>query len=408
MAPSGTFVIVGAGLAGAKAAETIRAEGFDGRVLLLGEESVRPYERPPLSKEYLRGEKDFEAAAVRAEDFYAAHAIELRTSTRARVVDVGASEVLVDSGERIAYDRLLLATGAEPRRLDVAGADLPGVHRLRTLSDADRIRQAITPGTRVVVVGAGWIGAEVAASARQLGAEVAMVEMASVPLERVLGLEVGAIYRDLHAAHGVEMHFGVAVESFRGGDRVEEVWLTDGRVLAAEVVVIGVGVTPRTELAESAGLAVDDGIVVDEHLATSAPGIYAAGDVANAFHPLYGTRIRLEHWSAALNQGPAAARSMLGEPTVYDKVPYFFSDQYDLGMEYRGWAPTWDRVVFRGDPGNGELIVFWMRHGRVAAAMNLNIWDAGEALEGLVRSRRPVDPSELEDLDVDLAGLGLP
>ncbi len=408
MAPSGTFVIVGAGLAGAKAAETIRAEGFDGRVLLLGEESVRPYERPPLSKEYLRGEKDFEAAAVRAEDFYAAHAIELRTSTRARVVDVGASEVLVDSGERIAYDRLLLATGAEPRRLDVAGADLPGVHRLRTLSDADRIRQAITPGTRVVVVGAGWIGAEVAASARQLGAEVAMVEMASVPLERVLGLEVGAIYRDLHAAHGVEMHFGVAVESFRGGDRVEEVWLTDGRVLAAEVVVIGVGVTPRTELAESAGLAVDDGIVVDEHLATSAPGIYAAGDVANAFHPLYGTRIRLEHWSAALNQGPAAARSMLGEPTVYDKVPYFFSDQYDLGMEYRGWAPTWDRVVFRGDPGNGELIVFWMRHGRVAAAMNLNIWDAGEALEGLVRSRRPVDPSELEDLDVDLAGLVLP
>ncbi len=408
MAPSGTFVIVGAGLAGAKAAETIRAEGFDGRVLLLGEESVRPYERPPLSKEYLRGEKDFEAAAVRAEDFYAAHAIELRTSTRARVVDVGASEVLVDSGERIAYDRLLLATGAEPRRLDVAGADLPGVHCLRTLSDADRIRQAITPGTRVVVVGAGWIGAEVAASARQLGAEVAMVEMASVPLERVLGLEVGAIYRDLHAAHGVEMHFGVAVESFRGGDRVEEVWLTDGRVLAAEVVVIGVGVTPRTELAESAGLAVDDGIVVDEHLATSAPGIYAAGDVANAFHPLYGTRIRLEHWSAALNQGPAAARSMLGEPTVYDKVPYFFSDQYDLGMEYRGWAPTWDRVVFRGDPGNGELIVFWMRHGRVAAAMNLNIWDAGEALEGLVRSRRPVDPSELEDLDVDLAGLVLP
>ncbi|MHB1504226.1 MAG: NAD(P)/FAD-dependent oxidoreductase [Acidimicrobiales bacterium] len=408
MAPSGTFVIVGAGLAGAKAAETIRAEGFGGRVLLLGEESVRPYERPPLSKEYLRGEKDFEAAAVRAEDFYAAHAIELRTSTRARVVDVGASEVLVDSGERIAYDRLLLATGAEPRRLDVAGADLPGVHCLRTLSDADRIRQAITPGTRVVVVGAGWIGAEVAASARQLGAEVAMVEMASVPLERVLGLEVGAIYRDLHAAHGVEMHFGVAVESFRGGDRVEEVWLTDGRVLAAEVVVIGVGVTPRTELAESAGLAVDDGIVVDEHLATSAPGIYAAGDVANAFHPLYGTRIRLEHWSAALNQGPAAARSMLGEPTVYDKVPYFFSDQYDLGMEYRGWAPTWDRVVFRGDPGNRELIVFWMRHGRVAAAMNLNIWDAGEALEGLVRSRRPVDPSELEDLDVDLAGLGLP
>jgi 3-phenylpropionate/trans-cinnamate dioxygenase ferredoxin reductase subunit len=408
VAPSGTFVIVGAGLAGAKAAETIRAEGFDGRVLLLGEESVRPYERPPLSKEYLRGEKDFEAAAVRAEDFYAAHAIELRTSTRARVVDVGASEVLVDSGERIAYDRLLLATGAEPRRLDVAGADLPGVHCLRTLSDADRIRQAITPGTRVVVVGAGWIGAEVAASARQLGAEVAMVEMASVPLERVLGLEVGAIYRDLHAAHGVEMHFGVAVESFRGGDRVEEVWLTDGRVLAAEVVVIGVGVTPRTELAESAGLAVDDGIVVDEHLATSAPGIYAAGDVANAFHPLYGTRIRLEHWSAALNQGPAAARSMLGEPTVYDKVPYFFSDQYDLGMEYRGWAPTWDRVVFRGDPGNGELIVFWMRHGRVAAAMNLNIWDAGEALEGLVRSRRPVDPSELEDLDVDLAGLVLP
>ena len=405
MPASQTFLIVGASLAGAKAAETLRAEGFDGRVVLIGDEAQRPYERPPLSKEYLRGEKDFDAAAVHPAGFYDEQRIELRTSTVVTGVDLGASEVTVSSGERIGYDRLLLATGAAPRRLSVPGSDLDGVHYLRSIADADALRHAIGPSSEVVVIGAGWIGAEVAASARQLGAAVAMVELASVPLERVLGVEVGAIYRDLHAEHGVDLHFDVGVDGLLGSSAVEAVRLSDGTVLPATAVVVGVGVTPRVELAEAAGLGVGNGVVVDEHLRTSAPGIFAAGDVADAFHPRYGTRIRLEHWSAALNQGPAAAQSMLGHAVTYDRTPYFFSDQYDFGMEYRGWAPSFDEVVFRGEPASRAFIAFWLRHGRVAAAMNANVWDAGDAIEALLQSGRPVAPARLADPDVDLAEL---
>ena len=399
------FVIVGASLAGAKAAETLRTEGFDGRVVLIGDEAVRPYERPPLSKDYLRGEKGFDSAAVHDENFYETNAIELRTSTAVTAFDTQRSEVTLDSGERIPYDRLLLATGSTPRRLSAPGAELAGVHYLRQLDDADALRQALMASCRVVVIGAGWIGSEVAASARQLGAEVAVIDPAAVPLERVLGPEVGAIYRDLHDEHGVKLHFGVTVESIKGSTTVEEVHLTDGTVTPADVVVVGIGVTPQVGLAQTAGLVVDNGIVVDEHLSTSAPGVYAAGDVANAYHPLYGTRVRLEHWSAALNQGPVAAMNMLGEPTVYDKVPYFFSDQYDLGMEYRGWAPVWDQVAFRGDPASRQFIAFWLLDHRVVAAMNANIWDVGDALEALLRARPPVDEARLIDPDVDLVGL---
>ena len=400
-----TFVIVGASLAGAKAAETLRSEGFDGRVVLIGDEARRPYERPPLSKEYLRGEKDFDAAAVHPAGFYDEQDIELRSSSLVTAIDPAAASVTLSSGEQIAYDRLLLATGATPRRLPVPGAELPGVLYLRSADDADTLRQAIGPTAQVVVIGAGWIGAEVAASARQLGAAVAMVELAAVPLERVLGAEVGAIYRDLHASHGVDLHFGVGVEAIVGSKTVEAVRLSDGTELPASAVVVGVGVAPRVELAHAAGLAVEDGVVVDEHLETSVPGIFAAGDVANAFHPRYGTRIRLEHWSAALNQGPAAARAMLGQRVVYDRSPYFFSDQYELGMEYRGWAPDFDEVVFRGDPASGAFLCFWLRHRKVAAAMNANVWDAGDAIEALVRAAQPVDRARLADPDVDLAGL---
>ena len=407
MPASQTFLIVGASLAGAKAAETLRTEGFDGRVVLIGEEASRPYERPPLSKEYLRGEKDFDAAAVHSAGFYDEQQIELRASTVVTGVDPGASEVTLSSGERIGYDRLLVATGAAPRRLSVPGADLDGVHYLRSVTDADTLRHAIGPSSEVVVIGAGWIGAEVAASARQLGATVAMVELAAVPLERVLGPEVGAIYRDLHAEHGVDLHFGVGVDALLGSTAVEAVRLSDGTVLSATAVVVGVGVTPRVELAEAAGLAVDNGIVVDEHLQTSAPGVFAAGDVANAFHPRYGTRIRLEHWSAALNQGPVAARNMLGKATVYDRTPYFFSDQYDFGMEYRGWAPSFEQVVFRGEPASRAFIAFWLRHGRVAAAMNANVWDVGESIEALLQAGRPVTPARLADPEVDLAELAV-
>ncbi|MHB1851653.1 MAG: NAD(P)/FAD-dependent oxidoreductase [Acidimicrobiales bacterium] len=403
-----TFVIVGASLAGAKAAETLRAEGFDGRIVLLGDEARRPYERPPLSKEYLRGEKDFDAVAVHSAGFYEEHDIELRTSTSVVAIKPADRAVTLASGEHVDYDRLLLTTGAVPRRLAIDGAGLDGVLHLRSVEDADRLRHVLSPKAQVVVIGAGWIGAEVAASARQLGAAVSMVELYGVPLERVLGAEVGAIYRDLHAAHGVDLHFGVGVEAITGTKSVESVRLSDGTVLPASAVVVGVGVAPRTELAEAAGLAVDNGVVVDEHLQTSAPGIFAAGDVANAHHPRYGTRIRLEHWSAALNQGPAAARSMLGHDVVYDRTPYFFSDQYDLGMEYRGWAPVFDQVVFRGDPSSGAFLCFWLRESRVAAAMNANIWDAGDAIEALLRADRPIDTASLADPDSDLADLAAP
>ncbi len=404
--PTGqTFVIVGAAMAGGKAAETLRSEGFDGRIVLLGDEPVRPYERPPLSKDYLRRESDFDAAALEPADFYDINNIELRTSTSVTAIDPGASEVELGAGERLSYDRLLFTTGARPRVLSVPGADLPGVRYLRTVADSDALYQAITTSGPVVVIGAGWIGAEVAASARQLGADVAMIEVMSVPLERVLGTEVGTIYRDLHAAHGVQLHLGVGVDSIAGAGRAEEVRLTDGTVVPAGTVVVGVGVEPRTDLAEAAGLELDNGVVTDEYLATSTAGIFAAGDVANVFYPFYGARIRLEHWSAALNQGPTAAKNMLGQATAYDRIPYFFSDQYDLGMEYRGWAPTFDGVVFRGDPSGGEFIAFWMRDATVVAAMNANIWDQGDAIEALLRAGRPVDPARLADPGVDLASL---
>ena len=282
---SGTFVIVGASLAGAKAAEALRTEGFEGRVVLVGEEPLRPYERPPLSKDYLRGEKVFDDAAVHWADFYAAQDIELRTSTVVTDIDRGGSEVVLSSGDRLRYDRLLLATGAAPRRLSVPGADLAGVHYLRSVADSDVLHEALTGGARVVVIGAGWIGSEVAASARQLGAEVAVVELGSLPLERVLGAEVGAMFRDLQAEHGVDLHFGVGVESLVGSAGVEEVRLTDGTALPAELVVAGIGVAPRVELAEAAGLLLDNGVVADQYLATSAPGVYAAGDVASVVPP---------------------------------------------------------------------------------------------------------------------------
>jgi 3-phenylpropionate/trans-cinnamate dioxygenase ferredoxin reductase subunit len=405
MSSEGTVVIAGAGLAGAKAAQTLRDEGFGGRIALFGDEPVRPYERPPLSKTYLRGEAGFDDAAVHDSDFYASRDIELRTSTAVVSVEPAASEVVLEDGERVGYHRLLLATGAAPRTLQVPGADLPGVHTLRTVHDADTIRGAVTAGEPVVVIGAGWIGAEVSASARELGADVTMVDLAAVPLEHVLGPDVGAVYRDLHQSHGVMLRLGVGIDSIRGNGRVEEVRLSDGSVVPAATVVAGIGVLPRVQLAAAAGLEIDNGVRTDAYLGTSAPQVYAAGDVANAWHPLYGTWVRLEHWSAALNQGPVAARNMLGLTTRYEKVPYFFSDQFDLGMEYRGRAQADDPVVFRGDPAEGEFIVFWLHEGVVTAAMNANVWDQGDAIEALLAARRPVDAADLADPDVDLVDL---
>jgi 3-phenylpropionate/trans-cinnamate dioxygenase ferredoxin reductase subunit len=280
------------------------------------------------------------------------------------------------------------------------------VHALRTLDDSESLRQAITPTSRVVVVGAGWIGSEVAASARQRGAEVMLIERGNLPLERVLGAEIGAVYRDLHTDHGVELRAGTGVEAFVGAGSVEEVHTSDGRRIACDLVVVGVGAAPRVELAEAAGLVLDDGIAVDERLETSAPGVFAAGDVAAAFHPFYQSRIRVEHWANALNQGPAAARNMLGAGAPYERLPYFFSDQYDLGMEYTGYATSWDEVVFRGDPTKREFIAFWMREGRVVAGMNANVWDVTGPIGELIRGRVQVDASRLADPDVALEDLG--
>jgi 3-phenylpropionate/trans-cinnamate dioxygenase ferredoxin reductase component len=400
-----TFVIVGASLAGAKAAETLRAEGFDGRIVLVGAEPERPYERPPLSKDYLRGESERDAAYVHEPGYYEAHDIELRLGERAEALDANASEVALESGERLRYDALLLATGAEPRRLDIPGADLEGVAVLRTLGDSDALRAVIERGGHLVVVGAGWIGCEVAASARQKGMDVTLVEPSSVPLERVLGPELGAIYRDVHADHGVRLLLGSGVEAFEGSGRVERVRTSGGRTVDCDAVLVGVGVRPRIVLADAAGLDVGDGVLVDERLRASAPNVWAAGDIASHRHPFYGERVRVEHWGNALEQGPAAARSMLGAETPYERLPYFFSDQYDVGMEYAGHAAHFDRVVFRGDTAAREFIAFWVDGDRVVAGMNVNVWDVNDAIQTLIRSRAAVDDGRLADPDVSLESL---
>jgi 3-phenylpropionate/trans-cinnamate dioxygenase ferredoxin reductase component len=405
MPDTGTYVIVGAALAGAKAAEALRDEGFEGRVVLVGDEAELPYERPPLSKDYLRGESPREKARVHPDGFYESHDIELRQATTVASVDTAAAAVELEGGERIGYERLLLATGAEPRRLSVPGAELDGVHYLRELVDADAIAARLERGGRVVVIGAGWIGAEVAASARQKGLEVAVVEMAEVPLEHVLGREVGQIYADVHRDHGVELHTGVGLESFEGEGRVERVRLADGRTLECDFVVVGIGVTPRTALAERAGIPVDNGILVSKRLETSVAGVFAAGDVANAFHPFYGHKLRIEHWANALNQPKTAAQAMLGKPASYERLPYFFSDQYDVGMEYTGYAADWDEVVFRGDPASREFIAFWLKEGRVFAGMNVNVWDVTDPIKALIQSRRAIPADRLGDPDVPLEEL---
>ena len=401
-----THVIVGASLAGAKAAETLREEGFEGRVVLVGTEEERPYERPPLSKDYLRGEAGREKVYVHEEGFYEEHAIELHLGRAAVGLDTASCEVELDGGERLQYDRLLLTTGAEPRRLKIPGAELEGVFYLRSVQDSDALRDRIDRGGAVVVVGAGWIGSEVAASARQRGLDVTVVEPAALPLERVLGAEVGAIYRDIHADHGVRMLLGTGVEAFEGDGAVERVRTSDGRVIDCDFVVVGVGVRPRTTLAAKAGIAVDNGVLVDEHLQTSVSGVFAAGDVANAAHPFYGERIRVEHWANALNQAPAAARSMLGQSAPYDRLPYFFSDQYDVGMEYTGFARAWDRVVFRGDPATREFVAFWLVANRVVAGMNVNVWDVTDSIKRLISERVVVDDRTLSSPDVPIEELG--
>lgn len=407
MDENSTVVIVGASLAGAKAAETLRSEGFTGNIVLLGEESERPYERPPLSKEYLMGKAERADAYVHDEGWYAEQHVDLRTSTKVTGLDTGNSTVTTEAGETISYDALLITTGSDVTALDVPGADLAGVHYLRRLDESDALREKLKKGVRVVVVGAGWIGMEVAAAAREAGADVTVVEQADLPLQGVLGDEVARIYADLHREHGVDLRQSTSVREIRGDTSVSEVVLEDGATVPADLVVVGIGVTPATALAEAGGLDLDGGICVDQALRTSAEGVWAAGDVAAAFHPLYGKRIHLQHWDNASNGGPAAARSILGQEVVYDAVPYFFSDQYDLGMELAGLVEpgAYDDVVFRGDGAEREFVTFWLADGRVVAGMNANIWDVNDDIKALVRSGKQVDRTKLADPSVPLSDL---
>ncbi|WP_418956918.1 NAD(P)/FAD-dependent oxidoreductase [Streptomyces tritici] len=412
-----SFVIVGGGLAGAKAAETLRAEGFNGRVILIGDERDHPYERPPLSKGYLLGKEERESVFVHEPAWYAQNDVELHLGQPVTAIDRDAHTVRLGDGTVIRYDKLLLATGAEPRRLDIPGTELAGVHHLRRLAHSDRLKQVLAGLGRdnghLVIAGAGWIGLEVAAAARTYGAEVTVVEADDTPLYRVLGPELGQLFADLHTEHGVRFHFGARFTEILGEDgMVLAVRTDDGEEHPAHAVLAAIGAAPRTALAENAGLALVDradggGVAVDASLRTSDPDIYAAGDVAAVHHPLLHSRIRVEHWANALNGGPAAARAMLGQAVSYDRVPYFFSDQYDLGMEYSGWAPagSYDQVVARGDVGKREFIAFWLREGRVVAGMNVNVWDVTDPVQKLIRSGATVDPEALANPSVPLDGL---
>ncbi|RST19567.1 NAD(P)/FAD-dependent oxidoreductase [Streptomyces sp. WAC05374] len=405
MTANPAFVIVGAGLAGAKAAQTLREEGFHGPLVLVGEESERPYERPPLSKGYLQGKDERETVYVHPSHWYTDHDVDLRLGTDVTAIDPAGHEVTLADGSRLGYAKLLLTTGSSPRRLPVPGTDLDGVHYLRRLSDSDRIKRLLTSASRIAVIGAGWIGLETAAAARTAGVEVTVLESAELPLLRVLGREVSQIFADLHTDHGVDLRCGVKIAEITGtGGRANGVRLADGSRIGADAVVVGVGITPNTRLATAAGLDVDDGIRVDAHLRTSHPDIYASGDVASAFHPLLGTHIRVEHWANAVNQSQAAAKAMLGQDAPYERLPYFFTDQYDLGMEYTGHVGPggYDRVVFRGRTGSREFIAFWLAEGRVLAGMNVNVWDVTQAIQRLVRTGAQVDEQRLSDPPVSL------
>ena len=393
------IVVAGGGLAAAKAVETVRAEGFTGRVTLVSDEAVRPYERPALSKARLVGEDT--NVFVHNDAFYDDHDIDLRLGTTVRAIDRAQSVVITGAGE-IPFDRLLIATGAAPRELP--GVPAGGVYTLRTMADSAQIHDAITAARHVLIVGAGWIGCEVAAAARRLGASVTMIDPLDVPLQRVLGTEVGSTFTALHRRAGVDLRLGVGLSSLRGDDHVEAAVLTDGSLVETDCVIVGIGVMPRDGLAEQAGLGVANGILTDATLQTTEARIFAAGDVARAEHPLYGP-LRVEHWANALNQGVTAGRNLLGAGEIYDRLPYFYSDQYDVGMEYVGHAVQWDEVVVRGHVSRHEFVAFWLQNNRVIAAMHCNTWGVIDDLKALISARVPVAPESLRDNAVDLGDL---
>jgi 3-phenylpropionate/trans-cinnamate dioxygenase ferredoxin reductase subunit len=400
------YVIVGASMAGATAADTLRREGFDGPITLIGAEHALPYERPPLSKEFLRGESSRDDVLLNPQDYYRGQSIELRLGQVVTALDVGRKLVQLDSGERVPYSKVLVATGATPRRLAVPGSDLEGIFYLRTLADAAALRDALASKPRVVVIGAGFIGAEVAATARGLGCEVTVLEVLPVPLSRALGDEMGAIYAGFHREQGVDLRTNEGIAQFVGASRLEAAVTNSGDTIPCEVALIGIGVTPAVGFLEGSGVEVDNGIVVDEYCRASVPGVFAAGDVANWWHPAWQERLRLEHYDNASNQAIAAARSMLGKGKPYAPVPYFWSDQYDLRLQYVGHASRWDEAVMRGTPEGRSFSVFYLLDGRLRACLMVNRPRDQRAARRLVQTAEPVDAAQLRDETVDLDGLG--
>jgi NADPH-dependent 2,4-dienoyl-CoA reductase/sulfur reductase-like enzyme len=401
-------VVIGGGLAGAKSVEALREQGFSGPLTLLAAEEHLPYERPPLSKGYLAGEASFDDATVHSHDWYRDQDVDLRLGTRAAALDPAAHQVRTADGSVIEYDKLVLATGAVPRPLPVPGADAAGVHYLRTRENADAIRACFGAGKRLAIIGGGWIGLEVAAAARSAGTEVTLLEAAELPLLGVLGSEIAQVFADLHREHGVDLRLGVRIEEVTTENgAVTGVRLSDGTVIDTDALVIGVGVAPDLALAESAGLKIDNGVLVDASLRTSDPDIYAVGDIANHDHPVLGHRVRVEHWASALNQPATAAAALLGNAATYTELPYFFSDQYDLGMEYIGHAPngSYDQVVIRGDLGAREFVAFWLSDARIVAAMNVNVWDVVDRIKPLIIAGTAVDTAKLADPTVSYDAL---
>jgi 3-phenylpropionate/trans-cinnamate dioxygenase ferredoxin reductase subunit len=402
------IVVIGGGLAAAKAAEALRDQGFSGALTVVSDEPDLPYERPPLSKEYLQGKAEFDKAIVHPASWYQEHDVDLRLSTAAMSIDRDARTITLADGDRLPYDRLLLATGAIPRRLNLPGSD--ALQYLRTHRDSDVLKENFAEGKRVVIIGAGWIGLETAAAARNAGADVTIIEMAELPLITVLGREMAQVYADVHRDHGVDLRFNAKLEEITLDNEgaATGVRLADGSV-DADMVIAGVGVAPEDSLARNAGLEVDNGILVDSGLRTSDPNIWAVGDVANHDHPVLKRRIRVEHWANALNQPAVAVASMLGDSTAkYDRLPYFYSDQYELGMEYVGYVTRdgYDQVVVRGSTQDREFVAFWLDGDRhVLAAMNVNVWDVPDAIRPVILERREVDPERLADSSVGYADL---
>ncbi|MFV8247050.1 NAD(P)/FAD-dependent oxidoreductase [Mycolicibacterium peregrinum] len=400
MTTSSTIAIVGGGLAGAKAAEALRDNDFDGHVVLFAAEDHLPYERPPLSKEYLAGKKKLDDFTADPAAWYRDHNVELRLGTEVSTVNAAEHTLALPDGTTVGYDKLLLATGSASRRPPIPGADAAGVHYLRTIDDAAALSAALTPGSSLAIVGAGWIGLEVAAGARGRDVNVTVVEAAHLPLLGALGAEVGEVFAQLHRQNGVDLRLDQSVQEITTDNGTATgLRLGDGSTVAADAVLIAVGAAPNIGLAERAGLAIaDGGVLVDASLRSSDPDIYAVGDIAAAQHPFFGVRIRTEHWANALKQPAVAAAGMLGKRAEYDELPYFFTDQYDLGMEYVGHAPEYQRVVFRGDVAGREFVAFWLdADNHVLAGMNVNVWDVLDDVKALIRSAEPVDPDRIAD-----------